>query len=123
MFRKAHQLWIVQFAEELCDQVAGITNSLRPSEKQHLGGQLVRAADSVAANLVEGYARQTTGDSLRFYSIARGSLEETIQWLRRSVARGIMDRRCGTKLIERYLILSKSFDKFVKYHETISSVK
>jgi four helix bundle protein len=121
MFKKAHQLWIVQFAEELCDQVAHAVRGQTSFDNSHISGQLIRAGDSVVANLVEGYARQTTKDSLRFYSIARGSLEETIQWLRRSVARGLIERDIGNKFIERFLLLSKSLDKFIRYHQNIVS--
>ncbi len=120
MFKKAHQLWIVRFAEELCDGVSECVRGLKTNEMHHLGGQLTRAADSIGANLVEGYARRSSPDSVRFYSIASGSLEETIFWLRRGVARGVIDDKTGTKLVQRYVLLSKSLDSFIRYHQSLS---
>ena len=87
MFRKAHQLWIVGFAEELSDTVSDCLDGVNPDVARHLAGQLRRSADSIGANIVEGYGRRSSPDSVRFYSIASGSLEETIYWLRRGITR------------------------------------
>jgi len=118
MFKKAHQLWIVRFAEELCDEIAACIEGASSAELQHIGRQLSRSADSIGANLVEGYARRSSPDSVRFYSIASGSLEETIFWLRRCATRGIFDDKTGSKLVQRYILLSKSVDSFIRYHQS-----
>ena len=117
MFKKAHQLWIVRFAEELCDGVAASLVGVHSTNFRHIVGQLTRSADSVGANLVEGYARRSSPDSLRFYSIASGSLEETIFWLRRGILRELISNEAGNKLIERYILLSKSLDSFIRYNQ------
>lgn len=41
-----------------------------------LTSQFRRAAVSVAANIAEGFKKNSTKDKLRFYNIAQGSLEE-----------------------------------------------
>jgi four helix bundle protein len=51
------------------------------------GIQLMRAADSVAANIAEATGRWSARDQARFYLIARGSLNEVQQWLVRANAR------------------------------------
>jgi four helix bundle protein len=51
------------------------------------GIQLMRAADSVAANIAEATGRWSRKDQARFYLIARGSLHEVQQWLVRAEAR------------------------------------
>ncbi len=56
-------------------QVAGVLPS---SEKYDLVQQIRRSAKSVTANIAEGYGRYHFLDTLRFYSIARGSLNETL---------------------------------------------
>ena len=49
-----------------------------------IGKQLVRSADSIAANISEGFGRYHFKDSKRFYYISRGSLFETKTWLEKS---------------------------------------
>jgi four helix bundle protein len=53
------------------------------------GIQLIRAVDSVPANIAEATGRQSPRDQLRYYVIARGSLREAQQWLLRAVARDL----------------------------------
>lgn len=55
-----------------------VANALPSHEKYDLVQQLRRASKSVSANIAEGYGRFHYLDTLRFYSIARGSLNETL---------------------------------------------
>jgi four helix bundle protein len=57
---------------------------------RHVGKQLVKAADSVGANIAEGTGRGTFADNRRFVRIARGSLNETKHWLRRAYKRKLL---------------------------------
>lgn len=54
-----------------------ITKQFPSDERYRLVDQLCRAAISFPANIAEGFKRQTKKDSIRFYIIALGSLEET----------------------------------------------
>jgi four helix bundle protein len=54
-----------------------------------VGVQLVRAADSVGANIVEAYGRRTNADRTRLLSVGRGSTCELMHWLLRAEARGL----------------------------------
>ena len=69
-------------------------------EKDTIGKQLVRAADSISANLSEAYGRYSFADRKRFAYYARGSLCETINWLQKSSERGLIKstlfRHCHT---------------------------
>jgi four helix bundle protein len=55
-----------------------VVKRLPPEEKHNLADQLRRAAVSVTLNIAEGYGRYHYLDSLRFFYIARGSLDEVL---------------------------------------------
>lgn len=55
-----------------------------------MGKQIVRSADSVCANIAEGRGRYNDQDKGRFVKIARGSLYETVSWLRLAYARQLI---------------------------------
>ncbi len=57
---------------------------------KQMGKQIVRAADSICANISEGRGRNNHQDNRRFIKIARGSLYETISWLRLAYARQLL---------------------------------
>jgi four helix bundle protein len=55
-----------------------------------VGKQLVKAADSIGANIAEGTGRGSYADNRRFARIARGSLFEVKHWLRRAYKRDLL---------------------------------
>ena len=55
-----------------------LAKNLPPEEKYDLAVQIRRSSKNIAANIAEGYGRFHYLDSLRFYSIARGELNETL---------------------------------------------
>lgn len=63
-------------ADELVLEIYKVTTKFPKSELFGLISQIRRAAISIVANIVEGWARKTNNDKVRFYYIARGSLTE-----------------------------------------------
>ena len=55
-----------------------------------VGAQLVAAADSISANIAEGYGRYHYKENLRFCYYSRGYLEEVQDWLRKSYTRNLI---------------------------------
>jgi four helix bundle protein len=71
------KLVVWQRADDLFIEVHRLTHQRFPVEERYeLGQQMRRAAFSVPANIVEGNARRTSGDRLRFFNIASASLTE-----------------------------------------------
>jgi four helix bundle protein len=72
-----HSLVAWQRADDLFIKLHKLTIQTFPSyERFELGSQLRKAAYSVAANMVEGYARWYRRARLHFLNIAEGSLAE-----------------------------------------------
>lgn len=65
-----------QRADDLVVLIYRLTETFPATERFELVNQLRRAAFSVAANIVEGYARRGERDRLRFLNIAESSLAE-----------------------------------------------
>jgi four helix bundle protein len=55
-----------------------------------LGLQLIKAADSVGANIAEAAGRLHVADRRRILLIARGSLYETEHWVAAALERGLI---------------------------------
>jgi four helix bundle protein len=118
MNEKLHQLWIVQLAEKLGHRVSQIVKGWPYFDKNNIGQQLVRSADSIGANIVEGQGRHHARDSLRFFYFARASLEETIFWIRRGIERELISETDGGNILSQYFMLSKSLDSFIRFHQS-----
>jgi four helix bundle protein len=84
------QLRVYQAAEKLADEVWDIVVGWNYFAKDTVGKQLVRAADSIGANIAEGCGRWNYRDNRRFVRIARGSLNECKHWLRRAFRRKLL---------------------------------
>jgi four helix bundle protein len=83
-------LRVYQLSERLADLIWEIVLEWNVFARDTVGKQLVRAADSVGANISEGTGRGTYVDNRRFVRTARGSLNETKHWLRRAFKRNLL---------------------------------
>lgn len=83
-------LEVYQLAERLSDAIWRVATNWEHFAKSTLGMQMVRAADSISANIAEGCGRYNYKDNAKFVRIARGSLDETKNWLRRAFQRELL---------------------------------
>lgn len=77
MLLKLEDLLVYQLAMEIGDDVYQCVTNWTFFDKDTLGKQIVRSADSLALNIAEGYGRFHYKENKTFCFYSRGSLLET----------------------------------------------
>ena len=111
-------LQVYRLSEELADHVWKVIVRWQNIARDTLGKQLVRAADSVGANIAEGSGRGTDAELRRFLRISRGSLYETKHWLRCAYRRKLLTEKQVDELLP---ILEELVPKLNAYLRSIGS--
>jgi four helix bundle protein len=112
-------LQVYKLGEKLADEVWTVVIGWQQFAKTTVGKQMVRAADSVGANIAEGSGRGSFQDNRRFVRMVRGSLNETKHWLRRAFRRGLL----STEDLKRIRpIIDELAPKLNAYLRSIGSV-
>ena len=88
--REIHELDVYRLAENLSDHIWSAFDHWPEKAQRTIGYQIIRSADSIAANLAEGYGRYSSRDKANFYRYSRGSFEETKCWLRKAIRRNLI---------------------------------
>lgn len=110
-------LEVYKLAETFSDEIWNIVTGWDFFKKDTIGKQMTRSADSVSANIAEGYGRFFYKDSKNFFYYSRGSLQETKAWLNKCKRRNLIDEKKCTDLIakaELILLKLNAYIKFVK---------
>src|SRR3989339_635850 len=95
---KLEELQVYQLAMEMAEKIWIIVVNWNYFEKDTIGKQFVRAADSIAANLSEGFGRYFYKENKQFCYYSRGSLFETKTWLRKAFNRKLIEEATYFKL-------------------------
>ena len=96
--KEVFELDVYNLAEKLADKIWDNFDGWPKKTQSTIGYQIIRSADSIGANIAEGFGRFTPKDRKVFYRYARELFEETKCWLR--------------KLIRRNLITAESADNY-----------
>jgi four helix bundle protein len=101
--RSFEQLEVYQLSERLADDVWYLVLTWPRLAQDTVGKQLIRACDSIGANIAEGSGKGTFADNRRYVQVARGSLYETRHWLRRAFRRQLLSP-CDTERLKPMLM-------------------
>ena len=107
-------LEVYKLSEEISDVIWNIVLEWDYFAKDTIGKQLVKASDSIAANIAEGDGRYHFKENKNFCYFARGSLEETKTWLRKSIRRGFIDKSKNQELFDIIKKLPKLLNSYIK---------
>ncbi len=84
------EIEVYRLAEEIADKWWEIVSRWSPFAKDTVGKQLIRAVDSIGANIAESYGRYHFAEKIHFLYYARGSLYEAKFFVRRSRTRNLI---------------------------------
>jgi four helix bundle protein len=108
------KLQVYQLSEKLADSIWNIVVGWNSLARDTVGKQIIRSADSIGANIAEGSGRGSLQDNRRFVRMARGSLYETMHWLRRSYMRKLLSPAEVKKLRTIIEELSPKLNAFLR---------
>jgi len=82
--------------------------------KKAIGSQFVEAADSISANIAEGYGRYFYKDRKQFCYYSRGSLMETKNWAMKAHGRKLISQEEFDTLVEKLKVLHFKLNNYIK---------
>lgn len=95
---RLEELKVYQLAMKVADAIWITVSKWNYFERDTMGKQLVRASDSIAANISEGFGRYHFKENRYFNFVARGSLFETKTWLEKALKRDLISLEEFVKL-------------------------
>jgi four helix bundle protein len=114
MVTRMEDLRVLKSAEGIADRIWDDVKGLGKFEREVLGNQLIRAVDSIGANIAEAYGRYHYGQKVQFLYYARGSLFESKYWLNRCRVRGLLSTQCSKNYEYQLSNLARQINAFVK---------
>ncbi len=107
-------LRVLQAAEEVADELWKLVVKWDQFQRDTVGKQMVRAVDSVGANIAEAFGRFHYGEKLQFLYYARGSLYETKYWLNRGRSRNLFTEEVANEIAQKLSKIAHQLNTFVK---------
>lgn len=79
-----------------------------------IGKQLVRSADSISANIAEGFGRYHFKENKNFCYFSRGSIIETKGWLNKAYNRQLLTEQEFTQMIQTLETIHFKLNAYIK---------
>lgn len=108
------ELKVYERSMKLGDEIWQLVDRWSYFQKDTIGKQMVRAADSVSANISEGFGRYHYKETRHFGYYSRGSLSETKTWLTKAMNRKLMSEEKFSFLISEINIIGKMLNSYIK---------
>jgi len=112
-----NDLEIYQIGMQIGDMTYQMIDRWENFHKNTIGYQLIRAVDSIPANISEGYGRYHYKEQRQYCYIARGSLYETRTWLEKALQRAPENSKTIQEikpLLDKLHIKLNAYIKFIE---------
>jgi four helix bundle protein len=80
-----------------------------------IGKQFVRAADSISANIAEGFGRYSKKDKIKFFRYSFGSMYESLDWNEKSHIRKLLDEDKYSYIFAKLIKLPKAINSLILF--------
>ena len=107
-------LEIYKLAQEIGELIWSIVNRWDNYQRNAIGFQFVRAADSISASIAVGYGRYFYKDRRNFCYYGRGSIMETKTWAKKTVYRNLITVLEYQSLTEKLDFLHLRLNGYIK---------
>jgi four helix bundle protein len=111
---KLEELQIYQLSMDIAGKIWKIACNWNYFEKNSIGIQLVKSADSIAANISEGFGRFHYSENRQFCYYSRGSLFETRTWLIKAYERQLLETKDYLQFMDALDKLGVKLNNYIK---------
>jgi four helix bundle protein len=108
-------LEVYKLAEVFGDEIWFLVMEWDFFAKDTLGKQIARSADSISANIAEGYGRYYYKENKNFCYFSRGSIIETKGWLKKAKNRKLIDETQFDTLFEKLQAIHLKLNAYLKF--------
>ncbi|MFI5128656.1 MAG: four helix bundle protein [Chitinophagales bacterium] len=83
--------------------------------RRTVGEQFVTAADSISANIAEGFGRYFKKDKIKFYQYSAGSVKECFDWNEKSKVRLLLKEEEYVHIFGELQKMPEAINRLIKY--------
>jgi len=114
-YHSLEDLEVYQLPEVFGDEIWFIVHDWDYFAKDTVGKQMARSADSISANIAEGYGRYHYKENRNFCYFSRGSIIETKGWLKKSRTRNLISEEQFNQLLEKLQTIHFKLNAYLKF--------
>jgi four helix bundle protein len=116
-----NELNVYKLSNEIADEVWNEVIKWDYFCRSTIGMQLVKAADSISANIAEGFGRYSYKENKQFCYYSRGSVFETKNWLHKASVRNLINKNCYQELSVKLDIIGVKLNNYINTIGKISN--
>jgi four helix bundle protein len=121
MSNRLEDLEVYTLSEQFADEIWFIVIEWEYFAKDTLGKQLARSADSIGANIAEGFGRYHYKENKNFCYFSRGSLIETKGWLKKTKTRNLITPDRFQDLFQKLETIHIKLNAYIKFIGKLSN--
>lgn len=114
-YNKIEDLEVYMLAEDFANEIWDEAIKWDFFAKDAVGKQVCRCADSISANIAEGYGRFHFKENKNFCYYSRGSILETKSFLRKMKHRNLITNERYQMLFNKLEIINIKLNAYIKY--------